>query len=120
MSSSLDYAWQEQSVWSQVANRVKARLQLKRRTALGLAVAGAVLSTSAATVGLDTAVRQINDDAADLREHRVGLSPKARALPGVHDVSTYMRERVEHQISEYYEERVRELKAKLQKFRWAG
>jgi hypothetical protein len=49
---SLEYAWQEQSVWSQVANRLKSRLQRKRTGALTLVIAGAALSTTAAGVGL--------------------------------------------------------------------
>lgn len=180
MGSSLDYAWQEQSVWSQAADKLSADLRLRRRTALGLAVAGAVLSTSAASVGLDTglgkalaflsaacvgcaaiaqtsagpkavqewtraraaseaiksdvyltlagfgpddldtAVQLINDDAADLHQHRAGLNPKVRTLPSVHDVPSYLDERVNGQIEHYYEKRVRRLKATLQRLRWSG
>ena len=50
----LDFAWQKQSVWSQVAGTLKARLQTMRLWALGLATVGALLSTTAAVVGLSS------------------------------------------------------------------
>lgn len=40
--------WRRQSVWSQAANRLKARLGRARTTALALTIAGAVLGTASA------------------------------------------------------------------------
>jgi SMODS and SLOG-associating 2TM effector domain 1/Protein of unknown function (DUF4231) len=177
MVSSLEDAWHEQRVWSQIANRLKADLQRRRNAALALAIVGAVLSTAAATIGLSTTlgktmaflsaacigvagliqarisskgvqdwtrarsvseaiksevylalagfgaadveaeVRKVAEDAADLLEHRVGVTPEKRALPNVHDVESYLTERVDDQIKRFYEKRAVQLKARLKLFR---
>lgn len=48
----LEYAWDQQSVWSQVANNLKKRLRTARLAALGLAISAAILATTGAVVGL--------------------------------------------------------------------
>jgi drug/metabolite transporter (DMT)-like permease len=45
-----EVAWQQQSVWSQAANRLKGELTRWRAIALGLTIAGAVLTTLAVQV----------------------------------------------------------------------
>jgi hypothetical protein len=177
MGSSLEAAWQQQRVWSVVADRLKADLQRKRTGALALAIAGAVLSTAGAAVGLGTVlgkalafasaaciglagliqarvgakavqdwtrarsvseaiksevylalagfgaadlddeVRRVAEEAHDLAEHRVGVSPAKRDLPAVNDVASYLSERVDDQITGFYEKRAVQLKAKLKLFR---
>ena len=47
-------AWEQQSVWSQVANRLKRDLQRSRIRVLTLTVFGAVLSAAAVVAGLDS------------------------------------------------------------------
>ena len=54
MGSSLDLAWRQQSVWSQVGDRLKRGLQRRRWILLGLTIAGGILSAAAAGVGLST------------------------------------------------------------------
>src|SRR5687768_11966134 len=51
---------------------------------------------------VDAEVRKVAGDADDLREHLVGLTPRRRALPEVHDVESYLRERVGGQIDGFY------------------
>lgn len=55
MPSSLDLAWQQQSSWSQVGDRLKRTLQRRRWANLVLTIAGSVLSVTAANVGLSSA-----------------------------------------------------------------
>ena len=49
----LEYAWGEQSVWSQAADRLKADLERNRAWVLRLGVAGAVLSGAAIAWGIE-------------------------------------------------------------------
>jgi hypothetical protein len=49
----LQYAWNEQSVWSQTAGRLKRDLERNRAWVLWLGVAGAVLSGAAVAWGID-------------------------------------------------------------------
>ena len=55
MRSSLDSAWRQQSIWSQVSDRLKSGLQRRRWTALALTIAGSVFAATAAGLGLSTA-----------------------------------------------------------------
>ncbi|MFD6663705.1 DUF4231 domain-containing protein [Micromonospora chalcea] len=59
MTSSLEDAWAQQSVWSQAATKLKKRLQTGRQAAIGLAIGGALLSATAATIGLESALGKI-------------------------------------------------------------
>ncbi|MER7420844.1 DUF4231 domain-containing protein [Micromonospora peucetia] len=177
MTSSLEAAWAQQSVWSQTADKLKKRLQIGRRAALGLAIGGALLSATAATVGLgsalgktfafsgavfvglaglagnaagprtmrdwtrarsvsealksvvytslagyppadlDAVVQDIDADAADLQQYRAGVEPKQRPLPSVHDLESFMENRVLAQITGYYRKNARKLVHTLERFR---
>jgi len=177
MGSSLEDAWREQRLWSEVADRLKADLRRKRSAALAFAIVGAALSTAGANVGLSTTlgktlafvsaaglgiagliqvwigtkavqdwtrarsvseaiksevylslagfgaadvdaeVRKVAGDADDLREHLVGLTPRTRPLPEVHDVESYLRERVGGQIDGFYTSGAVRLKSRLKLFR---
>ncbi|AGZ40706.1 DUF4231 domain-containing protein [Actinoplanes friuliensis] len=177
MTSSLEAAWAQQSLWSQAATKLKRRLQTTRRAALGLAIGGAVLSATAATVGLESAlgkvfafagavlvglsglagnaagpttmrdwtrVRSISEalksavymslagfppadldaeiqdleaGADDLRQYKVGIEPKQRPLPSIHDLESYLEGRVEAQIIGYYRKNARNLARTLERFR---
>jgi conflict system pore-forming effector with SLATT domain/uncharacterized protein DUF4231 len=177
MTSSLEAAWAQQSVWSQVATKLKKRLRAARRAALGLAVGGAVLSAASVTVGLgsalgkafaftgavlvglaglagnaagprtmrdwtrarsvaealkstvytslagfppadlDAVVRDLEADVTDLQQYRVGTRPKQRPLPSVHDLESYLRNRVEAQITGYYRKNAHTLAGTLERFR---
>ncbi|MCX5117266.1 SLATT domain-containing protein [Micromonospora sp. NBC_00362] len=177
MTSSLEVAWAQQSVWSETADKLKRRLQNGRRAALGLSIGGALLSATAATVGLasalgkvaafsgavcvglaglagnavgprtmrdwtrarsvsealksviytslagyppadfDKVVRDIDADAADLQQYRAGVVPKQRPLPSVHDLQSYLENRVFAQITVYYQRNARSLVRTLKRFR---
>jgi hypothetical protein len=52
VTSVVERAWSEQGSWSQVANRLKRNLERKRTVALGLTIAGAIMSAAAVAVGL--------------------------------------------------------------------
>jgi hypothetical protein len=69
----LEYAWQEQSVWSQAAGRLKRELERNRAWVLRLGVAGAVLSGAAVTWGIDR----------DLGKVLAGLSALAVGIAGL-------------------------------------
>jgi hypothetical protein len=90
MRSSLDYAWQEQSVWSQVANRLRAQLRTKRRVGLSLTIAGGVLSTTAAGIGLDTSLGRAFAFAAAVC---VGAAAIAQSTAGTNAVRDWTRAR---------------------------
>jgi hypothetical protein len=47
----VDSVWKQQSVWSQTANQLKARIDHLRTVMLALAVASAVLTTLSTQVG---------------------------------------------------------------------
>ncbi|MFD6663570.1 DUF4231 domain-containing protein [Micromonospora chalcea] len=177
MTSSLEAAWAEQSVWSQTAAKLKKRLQTGRRAALGLSIGGALLSATAATVGLgsalgkafafsgavcvglaglagnaagprimrdwtrarsvsealksvvytslagyppadfDAVVQDIGADAADLQQYRAGVESKQRSLPSVHDLESYLENRVFAQITGYYRRNAGSLVRTLKRFR---
>jgi hypothetical protein len=51
---------------------------------------------------LQDRVDVIQGDAGDLLRHTAGLQPVARALPAVHDVDSYVQQRVTAQIDGYY------------------
>ena len=53
-TSPSERAWTLQNIWSQVATRLKTRLQQARRRILALTVLGAVLSAAAVVAGLDS------------------------------------------------------------------
>jgi hypothetical protein len=69
----LQYAWAEQSVWSQAADRLKADLERNRAWVLRLGVAAAVLSGAAIAWGLDR----------DLGKVLAGLSALAVGVAGL-------------------------------------
>jgi hypothetical protein len=55
----LEYAWKEQSVWSQTAGRLKRDLERNRAWALRLGVAGAILSGAAVAWGIDRSLGKV-------------------------------------------------------------
>lgn len=96
--------WNRQSVWSQTANRLKARIDRLRSTMLGLAVASAVLTTLAAQVA--SLSRPGGKGLAVLAGVSVGLVPLVRSRLGRDAVSRWTRAR---SVSE-------ELKAEVYRF----
>lgn len=83
--------WRHQSVWSQTANSLKARIDRLRSLMLGLAVASAVLTTLAAQVAtLSTAAGKFLALAAGVA---VGLVPLVRARLGRDAVGRWTRAR---------------------------
>jgi hypothetical protein len=54
-TSAVEHAWGIQSVWSQVADRLKAGVERWRRVTLALQITGAMAATLGAVVGLETA-----------------------------------------------------------------
>lgn len=67
----LQYAWEEQSVWSQAADRLKAELERNRAWVLRLGVAGAMLSGAAVAWGID---RDLGKVLAALSALAVGIA----------------------------------------------
>jgi len=102
--SLVDSVWEHQSVWSQTANVLKARIDRLRTTMLALAVASAVLTTLATqTATLTTAGGRVLALAAGVT---VGLVPVVRSRLGRDAVSRWTRARA---VSE-------ELKAECYRF----
>jgi hypothetical protein len=100
----VDSVWEHQSVWSQTANLLKARIDRMRATMLALAVASAVLTTLATqTATLSTAVGRVLALSAGIT---VGLVPVVRSRLGRDAVSRWTRARA---VSE-------ELKAECYRF----
>lgn len=52
---------------------------------------------------------EIFEEAGDLARYTVGIDPRRRGLPPVHDVAGYLTERVNDQIDGYYDPRAREI-----------
>ncbi len=96
--------WGHQSVWSQTANQLKARIDRLRSVMLGLAVASAVLTTLAAEVA--SLNRWAGRSLALAAGLAVGLVPLVRARLGRDAVSQWTRARA---VSE-------ELKAEVYRF----
>jgi SMODS and SLOG-associating 2TM effector domain 1/Protein of unknown function (DUF4231) len=186
-SSVLEKAWRRQSVWSQVAGRLKRTVRRTRAILLALTIGSAVLAALAVVVGLDssggralafagaltiglTAVirpkaspRVIRDwtrarsaseaikseaflyltrvgpyaaanrddtlddtitaferEVDDLLRHADGLEPTDRPPPGVHDVDSYVSERVTQQIASYYRPQATVQQRRLTRVRWAA
>lgn len=177
-------AWEQQSVWSQIANGLKRDLQRSRNVLLALTVVGALLSAAAVVAGLgselgkglaalggaavgiaaiararaggdavqtwtrarsvaeaiksevylyqaragvygkprrervlDERVETIERDAANLAPHKAGVKPARRALPPVIDAATYVRERIDVQIGDFYRPRAAELRRRIRRIR---
>jgi hypothetical protein len=175
----LTRAWEQQSIWSQVASRLKRDLQRYRIRVLTLSVIGAVLSAAAVVAGLDSGLGKVLaalggaamglaalgrarlgkdavqrwtrarsvaeelksevylhlagvsanrleehidalvDDAADLAPLKLGVAPKARELPAVRDLESYVRHRLDDQIDTYYRPKAVELQRKSDRIRTA-
>ena len=102
--SLVDSVWEHQSVWSQTANHLKARIDRLRSTMLGLAVASAVLTTLATQAAtLSTAAGRVLALSSGIT---VGLVPVVRGRLGRDAVSRWTRARA---VSE-------ELKAECYRF----
>jgi hypothetical protein len=90
-SDLVDSAWEHQSVWSQTANLLKARIDRLRSVMLGLGVASAVLTT------LGTQVASISSEVGKALALSagvaVGLVPLVRARLGRDAVSRWTRAR---------------------------
>ncbi len=89
-SGILDRVWREQSVWSQVANRLKRDLERKRLLALSLAVLGAVASASAVVVGLNSGAGR---SLAFASAASVAIAGIVRARAGKQTVQNWTRAR---------------------------
>jgi hypothetical protein len=86
----LTRAWEQQSVWSLVANRLKRDLQRYRIRVLTLSVIGAVLSAAAVIAGLDSGVGKV---LAALGGAAMGLAALDRARVGKDAVQRWTRAR---------------------------
>jgi hypothetical protein len=88
--SVVQHAWSEQSSWSQVANYLKRELERKRMAALGLTIAGAVLSAAAVAVGLGSGAGKVFAFASAAS---VGVAGLVRARIGKRAVQEWTRAR---------------------------
>jgi hypothetical protein len=86
----VDSVWGRQSVWSQTANLLKARIDRLRSIMLALAVSSAVLTTLAQVTSLDTTMGRVLALAAGVA---VGLVPLVRLRLGREAVSQWTRAR---------------------------
>ena len=59
------------------------------------------------------------EDAGDLLAHTTGIEPVTRSLPAVHDVASYIMQRVSLQIDDYYRPRAQMLQQRLGRLRAA-
>jgi len=62
---------------------------------------------------------QIRGDVDDLAGHTLGLPGDHKAMPPVHDIDSYLKDRVEDQIQGYYRRRAKEHQQRLTLFRGA-
>ena len=88
--AALARAWEQQSVWSQVADRLKRELQRYRIRVLTLTVIGAVLSAAAVVAGLDAGAGKV---LAALGGAAMGLAALDRARLGKDAVQRWTRAR---------------------------
>lgn len=168
-------------MWSQAANRLKARIARSRTWALALSITGAVTGTAATQVaGISSAagkglafvatlvvalgpvvyrsagrgavqdwtrlravseamkadlytylagvapfrgphadqllldrVDRLIDDVADLTRHLIGLEPRLRPAPQIHDVDSYVNVRVADQVTGYYRPKAQQMHRRL-------
>ena len=83
--------WDQQSIWSQTANHLKARIDRLRSTMLALTVAAAVLTTLAAQIAsLGSTIGRVLALGAGVS---VGLVPLVRSQLGAQAVSEWARTR---------------------------
>ncbi|WP_432086420.1 MULTISPECIES: DUF4231 domain-containing protein [unclassified Streptomyces] len=184
-NATIQKVWDQQSIWSQSANRLKVSVETARSRALVLAVAAAVLGTASAQLmdwnarlgaalaftaalaaGLSPLLAQrggpglMSDwirtravsealkgevyaclagvgpyadrasgavllaerasgfcvDATDLVRYTAGISAKARPLPPVVDLETYVDRRLRHQIDSYYRPRAAWMQNRVELF----
>jgi hypothetical protein len=64
-------------------------------------------------------VQSVLADADDLSGSTIGLQPKQRSLPGVNDVASYIAERVQQQIDDYYRPKSAAMNRRAKQFRVA-
>lgn len=63
---------------------------------------------------LETEVQRLESDAGDLQRYTTGIEPRPRPLPPVHDVDSYLDERVRRsQLEGYYEPKTHQLHQRL-------
>jgi hypothetical protein len=86
----VERAWQRQSVWSQVANRIKRDLQKHRGLVLAMTVLGALLSAGAVVAGLGSGPGK---GLAALGGAAVGIAAIARGRVGADTVRDWTRAR---------------------------
>ena len=91
---------------------------LKTEIYLWLAGAGRYRNDADA-VELRRRADEVWDAGADLLRHQRGIVPAERALPQVHDLSSYFTVRVLNQIDRYYQLKAGILQARLTRFRRA-
>jgi SMODS and SLOG-associating 2TM effector domain 1/Protein of unknown function (DUF4231) len=90
MTANLEHAWSEQSIWSQVADRLKKSLQKRRRVAAILAITGAVSAAVAAGLGLSTGAGKVF---AFLSAATLGVGTIVQAMIGPDAVRDWTRAR---------------------------
>jgi SMODS and SLOG-associating 2TM effector domain 1/Protein of unknown function (DUF4231) len=71
-----------------------------------------------ARLGAET--RSITEAVADLRRHTLAIEPDAKPIPPVRDTASYITERVDDQISNYYTPRARLYESRVRRLRMAG
>src|SRR5947208_2377633 len=90
-SDNLRFAWSQQRLWSQTANRLRHGMDLARTTALGLGIAAGVLAVLAAqAAGLRSWLGRVLGFAAAAA---AGLAPLVARRAGTEQVRTWTRAR---------------------------
>jgi len=89
-SAALDLAWQRQSVWSQVAARLKSQVQRSRERTLKLSICGAVFAAVAVGVGVKTTPGTV---LSILGAVSIALIPIVRSLSDKDSVADWARAR---------------------------
>jgi hypothetical protein len=71
-------------------------------------------------VTLSQQVEKILQGVSELERHTLRAIGTPKPLPDVHDVATYIRDRVNGQIARYYRPRARDYEARVRRLRLAG
>jgi hypothetical protein len=69
---------------------------------------------------LGAETRSITEAVADLQRHTLGITPDAKPIPAVRDTGSYIAERVDEQISNYYTPKAGLYDQRVRRLRTAG
>ncbi|HEX9316775.1 MAG TPA: DUF4231 domain-containing protein, partial [Actinomycetota bacterium] len=87
----LAYAWAQQHIWSETANRLKHGLETARRAALVLGIAAAILAVAAVQLaGVSSAAGRVLGLLAGVT---AGLAPALQRRAGTRQVAAWTRAR---------------------------